>query len=108
MSKSTEAGEHTVSYRAVDVVVGLLFLGTSGVVRWESWRVGAESGGAGRQAGYCRFYIGLMMFSASLGTVVTGVITKSPSLNTCVEKSQLKSVLQVLSPAAIFVGLTPW
>lgn len=108
MSKSTEAGDYTVSYRAVDVAVALLFMAVSCVVMWDSWRIGAKWASDGPQAGYFPFYIGVIMFIASLGTVLTGLLTKSPNLKTFVEKPQLWSVLRVLIPTAIFVALIPF
>ena len=108
MSKNTEASQYTVSYRTADIVVALLFMTTACVVMWDSWRVGARWVSDGPQAGYFPFYIGVIMFIASLGTVLTGLLTKSPNLKTFVERSQFVSVLQVLVPTAIFVALISW
>ena len=109
MSKNNSAsGEYTVSYRSVDAGIALLFMATSCVVMWDSWGIGAAWASDGPQAGYFPFYIGLIMFIASLGTLVGAIVTKSPNLNTFVEKSQLKSVLSVLIPTAIFVALIPY
>jgi len=101
------AGQYLISYRAVDVAVGVLFMLAACVVMWDSWRVGARWVG-GPQAGYFPFYIGLIMFIASAGTVVMGLLSRSPNLKSFVEKDQLWSVLRVLIPAAIFVALIPW
>ena len=109
MSKNnTAAGEYTVSYRSVDAFVALVFMALSCVVMWDSWKIGAAWASDGPQAGYFPFYIGLIMFIASLGTLVSAIITKKPNLNTFVGKSQLLSVLQVLIPTAIFVALIPY
>jgi hypothetical protein len=108
MSKNTEASQHTVSYRAMDIIIALLFMVTACVVMWDSWKVGARWVSDGPQAGYFPFYIGVIMFIASLGTVLTGLLTKSPNLKTFVERSQFISVLQVLVPTAIFVALISW
>lgn len=109
MSKnSTAPGEYTASYRSVDAVVALLFMALSCVVMWDSWKIGAAWASDGPQAGYFPFYIGLIMFIASLGTLVTAIITKTPNLDTFVEKGQLKSVLSVLIPTAVFVALIPF
>jgi putative tricarboxylic transport membrane protein len=109
MSEDINApGEYMVSYRSVDAFVALLFMALSCVVMWDSWKVGAAWVSDGPQAGYFPFYIGLIMFIASLGTLVTAIITKTPNLKTFVGKSQLFSVLQVLIPTAIFVGLIPY
>jgi hypothetical protein len=108
MADKNHSGQYLVSYRTVDVAVAILFMLTACVVMEDSWRVGARWVSDGPQAGYFPFYIGLIMFIASLGTAVTGILTKSPNLKTFVEKSQLWSVLQVLIPAVIFVALIPW
>jgi len=108
MSKNTEASQYTVSYRAMDIIIALLFMVTACVVMWDSWKVGARWVSDGPQAGYFPFYIGVIMFIASLGTVLTGLLTKSPNLKTFVERSQFISVLQVLIPTAIFVALISW
>jgi putative tricarboxylic transport membrane protein len=109
MSKDIGApGEYTVSYRSMDGFVALLFMAVSCVVMWDSWSIGAQWASDGPQAGYFPFYIGLIMFISSLGTLVASVITKTPNLATFVGKSQFLSVLQVLIPTAIFVGLIPY
>jgi putative tricarboxylic transport membrane protein len=108
MSKSTDRSEYLVSYRTMDIVIALCFMATACVVMWDSWRVGAGWVSDGPQAGYFPFYIGVLMFIASLGTVATQLLTKTPNLKTFVEKSQLISVLRVLIPTAIFVALIPF
>src|SRR5262245_55566099 len=109
MSKhNTAPGEYTVSYRSVDAVVALLFMALSCVVMWDSWNIGAAWASDGPQAGYFPFYIGLIMFIASLGTLVQSIITKTPNLSTFVEKGQLKMVLAVLIPTAAYVALIPF
>ncbi len=100
--------EYTVSYRSVDAAIAILFMITACVVMWDSWRVGARWVSDGPQAGYFPFYIGVIMFIASLGTLLMSVFTKNPNLKTFVERGQLWSVLRVLIPAAAFVALIPW
>lgn len=101
-------GQYTASYRSVDAAVALLFMALSCVVMWDSWAIGAKWASDGPQAGYFPFYIGLIMFIASLGTLVQALITKKPNLNSFVGKDQLWTVLQVLIPTAIFVALIPY
>jgi putative tricarboxylic transport membrane protein len=109
MSKNNSAAsEYTVSYRSVDAGVALVFMALSCVVMWDSWGIGAKWASDGPQAGYFPFYIGLIMFIASLGTLVGAIVTKTPNLNTFVEKGQLMSVLSVLVPTAVFVALIPY
>lgn len=106
--EANEPGQYTVSYRSVDAAVAVLFMILSCVVMLDSWKIGAAWASDGPQAGYFPFYIGLIMFIASLGTLVTSVMTKTPNLATFVGKDQLKSVMSVLVPTAVFVALIPW
>jgi len=100
-------GQYTVSYRSMDAFIALCFMAVAGVVMWDSQRVGASWAADGPQAGYFPFYIGLIMFIASLGTLVVSIVTKKPNLDTFVGKSQLWSVMRVLIPTTIFVALVP-
>ena len=106
--EANEPGQYLVSYRAVDAAVAVLFMAVSVVVMWDSWSIGASWASDGPQAGYFPFYIGLIMFIASLCTLVTALITKTPNLATFVGKSQLKSVLQVLIPTIVYVVAIPY
>jgi hypothetical protein len=105
---AADRGQYTISYRSMDIIVALLFMALSCVVMWDSYRVGAGWVSDGPQAGYFPFYIGLIMFIASLGTVLQAALTKTPNLATFVEKSQLWSVLRVLIPSIVFVVLIPY
>ena len=100
-------GQYTVSYRSMDAFVALLFMAVSIVVMWDSWKVGASWVSDGPQAGYFPFYIGVIMFISSLGTLATALFTKTPNLSNFVGRGQLWSVLQVLIPTAIYVALIP-
>lgn len=101
-------GQYTVSYRSMDAFVALLFMAVSIVVMWDSWSIGASWASDGPEAGYFPFYIGLIMFISSLGTLVQSLITKTPNLNSFVGRDQLWSVLQVLIPTAVYVALIPF
>lgn len=105
MSSETEKSEHTVTTRTMDVVVAVLFMGVAALVMADSWRVGARWASDGPQAGYFPFYVGLIMFVASLGTLVQNLVTKSPNLTNFVDREQLGSVLKVLVPTIVYVVL---
>jgi len=100
-------GQYTVSYRSMDAFVALCFMAVAAVVMWDSARVGAGWVSDGPQAGYFPFYIGLIMFISGAGVLVMALLTKKPNLTTFVEKGQLVSVLRVLIPTAIYVGVMP-
>lgn len=103
-----DPGEYTVSTRSVDAVVAFLFMVAASVVMWDSSRVGAAWVEDGPQAGYFPFYIGLLMFIASVGTLVSVLITKTPNVTTFVEKNQFWSVARVLIPTVVYVALIPF
>ncbi|MGQ4275344.1 tripartite tricarboxylate transporter TctB family protein [Terrihabitans sp. B22-R8] len=103
-----DPGQYTVSTRAVDAVVAGLFVLVGAVVMWDSVRVGAAWASDGPEAGYFPFYIGLIMLISSGITMVMSIISKSPDLNTFVERSQLSSVLRVFIPTAVYVALIPF
>ncbi|MEP9375518.1 tripartite tricarboxylate transporter TctB family protein [Aquabacter sp. CN5-332] len=103
MATETDKSEHTVSIRTMDVVVALLFMALAVLVMVDSWRVGARWASDGPQAGYFPFYVGLIMFIASAGTLVTNIVTKTPNLANFVDREQFGSVLKVLVPTIVYV-----
>lgn len=103
MSMESEKTEHTVSTRTMDVVVALLFMVVASVVMIDSWRVGARWASDGPQGGYFPFYVGLIMFIASVGTLVQSIMTKSPNLANFVDREQFVSVMKVLLPTIVYV-----
>jgi len=103
------ANEYTVSIRVMDVIVAVLFMATAALVMWDSNRIGAGwSPAVGPEAGYFPFYVALIMFIASAITFVKSLFTKTPELETFVSRTQLKSVLQVFIPSAIYVCAIPF
>lgn len=107
---NTETGsaghnEKTVTNRTMDMVVALILMGVSALVMADSWRIGASWAGDGPQAGYFPFYVGLIMFLASTVTLVQNLVTRHPDLGNFVDRTQLISVMQVLVPTTIYVGL---
>lgn len=96
-------GEHTVSMRAMELVVAGAFMALAVVIMFDNWRIGARWAADGPQAGYFPFRIGAIMFIASGVTFVTSLIARGASPN-FVDRSQLKQVLQVLVPTVVFVA----
>ncbi len=105
MAIETEKSEHTVSNRTMDIVVAVLFMALAVLVMADSWRVGARWASDGPEAGYFPFYVGAIMFLASLGTLATNIFTKHPDLANFVDREQLGSVLKVLVPTIVYVVL---
>jgi hypothetical protein len=105
MTPHPEQGEHTVSNRAMELVVAGLFIAASIVVMYDNWRIGARWLEDGPQAGYFPFYIGLIMFIASVVTFVANLASTAGGSASFVDRTQLKQVLQVLIPTIVFVIL---
>lgn len=103
-NESTHDSSAGISQRGVEIVVALIFLLIGTVVAIDSFRIGAAWGTEGPQAGYFPFYIGLIMCIASVVTLAQSLFGKaSRSDRIFVEWSQLKLVLSVLGPAALFI-----
>ena len=103
------ANEYTVSIRVMEIIVALGFMATAALVMWDSNRIGAGwSPAVGPESGYFPFYVALIMFVSSAITLLRAMFTKTPELETFVERSQLKTVLQVFIPSAIYVCAIPF
>src|SRR5215210_1332247 len=105
MAQESERSEHTVSTRAMEIVVSGLFVAASCLVMYDNWRIGARWVEDGPQAGYFPFYIGLIMFVVSASTFAINLFANSADRSSFVARSQLKQVLQVLAPTIVFVAL---
>jgi putative tricarboxylic transport membrane protein len=88
-------------------VAAFIFL-LGAIVVYDSVRLGARWGDDGPQAGYFPFYIGLILCASSAMNLVRAVLDRRDRDRTFIEVGQLKLVLTVLVPSAIYVGLIGW
>jgi putative tricarboxylic transport membrane protein len=105
MKHEDEIGDSLVSKRAADIVVALILVAVGGLVISDSLRLGIGWAEDGPRAGYFPFYTGLLIVLSSLCTIaltLLGPITNSGSF---VGRGQLRDVLKVFVPTAIYVGL---
>lgn len=105
MATESDSSEHTVSTRTMDIIVALVFMGVAALVMADSWRIGARWASDGPEAGYFPFYVGLIMFLSSVGTLATNIFSKTPDRSNFVDREQLGSVLKVLVPTIVYVVL---
>jgi hypothetical protein len=105
VAHEVSGNEHTVATRTVEIVVSGLFVILALVIMYDNWRIGARWASDGPQAGYFPFYIGLIMFLTSMGTLAINLFARSADRSNFVERSQFKQVLQVLIPTMGFVLL---
>lgn len=98
------AGRPAVTTRTMEIVVASLFLLLGGVVSFDSYRLGASWAEDGPQSGYFPFYIGLIICISSIVTLLQALLGKAAGNNdTFVERGQLRQMLSVLVPAALYV-----
>ena len=115
MNDDKPAGEDAgISARAIDIAVALIIFAIGALVVVDSYRLGASWGDDGPQSGYFPFYIGSLLCIASAATVAQIKLREwkqrdafegavSESQRQFVAWSQLKLVLSVLVPAAVYV-----
>lgn len=99
--------EPTLSTRGPELGVALLLMVIAGLVIADSLRVGTGWGDDGPRSGYFPFYIGLLLLGASGWTFVNALLS-GRGREAFASRAQLKSVLQVLLPMAVYVGVMAW
>ena len=102
----TEQREGRAAFRvkSAEIAVAALFLATGALVMYDSVRLGSTWGDDGPKPGYFPFYIGLIMTLAALVNLARGVMIPQEKNGPFVLTQQLKMVLTVLVPTAIYVG----
>jgi hypothetical protein len=102
-AEHVNGGEHSrkVPTYAVEMTVALLVLALGLTVLIGSWHLGSTWTSDGPGAGYFPFYISLIMCISGAGIFVQAV-RKRPE-GTFADGQQLKQVLIVLIPAALYV-----
>ena len=89
------------------VVAGFTFV-LGAIAMYDSWRLGARWAEDGPQTGYFPFYVGLIICIASAVNFIRGLLISKKDNGTFVEVGQLKLVLSVLVPSAVYVVLVGW
>jgi putative tricarboxylic transport membrane protein len=95
-------------YRSAELVVAALFLALGALVMFDSVRLGATWGDDGPKPGYFPFYVGLIIVVSALVNLLRGALIRHDKNRPFVLAGQLKMVLTVLVPAAIYVGAITW
>jgi len=85
------------------VAAGLTMIGL--VVIVEARRLGAGWTSDGPGPGYFPFYIGAILAIGGVGILYQALVSKSANTSVFVDSEQLKRVLSVLVPAAVYVGV---
>jgi len=94
--------------RGAEIIVSLVFLALGAIVLYESVRIGVRWGAEGPQTGYFPFYIAILVCAASALNLVQALLIRPETNRAFVEVGQLRTVLTVLVPTAIFAALVAW
>jgi putative tricarboxylic transport membrane protein len=100
-----EGGKSAFSVRTAEVVVAAVFFALGGIVIYDSVRLGIGWQEDGPQAGYFPFYIGVIICLSALINLAMAVVAAQKKSSAFVETGQLKLVMSVLVPTAVYVGL---
>jgi hypothetical protein len=106
MTESSPASGAGPTQRAVEVGVAVAMLGFAAIVIYGAWLAGINWGAEGPRAGFFPFYVGLSILFASLINLANALTSGGNKL--FADWDQLRQVLAVVIPAAIYVALVPW
>jgi hypothetical protein len=104
MQQEDETGDRLVSSRSADIAVALLLVALGVLVIADSLRLGIGWAEDGPKPGYFPFYTGLLIVLSSLATIAI-TLTRSTESGHFVGRGQLRDVLKVFVPSAIYVAL---
>ena len=103
MQGSNDAGP---SQKAVEIGVALLIAAFAAIVIIGSIRAGVDWGAEGPRAGFFPFIVGILILGSSVVNLWNGLRDKDDG--SFAEWRQLRQVLRVVIPAAIYVGSVPF
>jgi len=96
-------------YQAAELAVAAIFLLLGAIVIYDSVRLGARWAEDGPQPGYFPLYLGILICVSSAVNFGRALVRLRGAANKpFVGVEQLKLVLSVLVPSAIFAGLIGW
>ncbi len=106
---SQDSGDRAAFHvRSAEIAVALLFMALGAIVIVDSLRLGMRWGAQGPQPGFFPFYIGAIICVASALNLLRGIRLSGPQNRPFVGVAQLKLVLAVVVPTAIYVGVVGW
>ncbi len=102
-----KSGKSAASLRAVEIWTAVIVLLFGAIVVYDSQRLGSRWGDDGPQPGYFPFYVGLLI-SVSAVVILVRALRNRDTMTAFVSREQLKLILVVLIPTAIYVALVAW
>jgi len=104
-----EEGRAALRTKSAEVVVVALFFLLGGLVIYDSVRLGIGWQEVhGPRPGYFPFYVGLIICVSSAINLAQALLVADEKNTTFVQLGQLKLVLTVLVPTAIYAALVTW
>lgn len=100
MQEAPHGAQAGIKQRSAEIGVALLTLLFGFIVLYGSLQVGIGWTGDGPQAGFFPFYVGLFIVGGSLLNLISGLREDPDAIAS--EYSQLRQVLKVLIPTAIY------
>jgi putative tricarboxylic transport membrane protein len=94
--------------RSVDILVSLLLLALAAMLGYDNWSTGIAWDSTGPQAGYFPFYLSVILAGASLYGLVIAFLARKEALETFVTRAQLRRVMLVFVPTALFCLATQY
>jgi putative tricarboxylic transport membrane protein len=106
MTESSQSTGKGPSQRTMEIGVAVAMLVFAGIVIYGALLAGINWGAEGPRAGFFPFYIGLMILAASLFNLARVLL--DPPKRLFAEWGQLRQVVSVIVPLAVYVALVPW
>jgi putative tricarboxylic transport membrane protein len=91
--------------KTAELIVAGLTLALGVIVMVDNWRIGAKWAEDGPETGYFPFYVGVLITIGSIMNLLNALRMAEAKNGTFVEVGQLKLVLSVLVPSAVYVVL---
>jgi len=99
-------GRRALGQRSAEIAMAVLFFAAGALVVFDSVRLGIGWADDGPRAGYFPFYVGLLICIAALVNGGRAMLVSRDK--TFVQVGQLKLVLTVLVPTAVYVATVSW
>jgi hypothetical protein len=97
-----------VDTHSVEIFVSLLLLALAVTLGYDNWRTGIAWDSTGPQSGYFPFYLSVILAGASLYGLVATFFARRESPDTFVTRAQLRRVMLVFVPTALFCLATQY
>jgi hypothetical protein len=95
--------------KGAEIGVAALFFSLGALVIYDSLRLGVGWQEVhGPRPGYFPFYVGLIICVSATVNIARALVIRADGNGTFVEVGQLKLVLTVLVPTAVYAGLVTW